>query len=56
MPSWLVSILGIFIPVMKELAELRYQLEEDYCFDSSKIEKTYGLKPTPIEDGLVECI
>jgi nucleoside-diphosphate-sugar epimerase len=56
MPSWLVSILGLFIPVLKEVVELRYQLEEDYRFDSSKIEKAYGLKPTPIEEGLKECL
>jgi nucleoside-diphosphate-sugar epimerase len=56
MPSWLISILGLFIPVLKEVKELRYQSDQDYCFDSTKIEKTYGLKPTPIEKGLKECI
>ena len=56
LPSWLVSILGLFIPVMKEIKELSYQLKEDYCFDSSKIEKAYGLKAIPIEVGMKNCI
>lgn len=56
MPAWLVSILGIFVPVLKEIKELKYQTAEDYRFDSSKIEKAYGLKPTPIESGLKACI
>jgi len=56
MAPWLVSVLGIFIPVLKEVKELRYQSDQDYCLDSSKIEKAYGLKPTPIEQGLKECI
>ncbi|REG82519.1 NAD-dependent epimerase/dehydratase family protein [Algoriphagus antarcticus] len=56
MPSWLVRVLGLFIPVMKEVVELRYQMDSDYRFDSSKIEKTYGLKPTSIEVGLQGCI
>ena len=56
MSSWMISILGIFIPVLKEVKELRYQSDQDYCLDSTKIEKAYGLKPTPIEQGLKECI
>ncbi|WP_111672237.1 NAD-dependent epimerase/dehydratase family protein [Algoriphagus litoralis] len=55
MPAWLVSILGLFIPVLGEVQELRYQTAEDYCFDSSKIERVYGLKPTKIEVGLKAC-
>lgn len=56
MAPWMVSLLGIFIPVLREVKELRYQSDQDYCLDSSKIEKAYGLKPTPIEQGLKECI
>ena len=56
MSSMMISLLGLFIPVLKEVKELRYQSDQDYCLDSSKIEKAYGLKPTPIEQGLKECI
>ena len=56
MPSWLVSTLGLFMSIMREIKELKYQTAEDYCFDSSKIEKAYGLKPTPIKDGLKESL
>lgn len=56
MPGWLVSILGIFIPILKEVKELSYQSSEDYRLDSSKIERVYGLKPTPIEEGLKACL
>jgi len=44
------------LPILSEIKELSYQLENDYCFDSSKIEKAYGLKPTPIEEGLKACL
>ena len=56
MSSGMISLLGLFIPVLREVKELRYQSDQDYCLDSSKIEKVYGLKPTPIEKGLKECI
>jgi len=56
MPAWLISILGLFIPVLKEVKELKYQSNEDYRLDSSKIEKAYGIKATPITIGLKACL
>ncbi len=56
LPGFMVAILGLFIPILKEIKELRYQLDQDYCFDSSKIESTFGLKATPIEEGLIKCL
>lgn len=55
-PAWMVKLLGVFTPILKEVVELRYQLDQDYCFDSSKIEKAYGLKPTDIQTGLKACL
>ncbi|MGY6741368.1 MAG: NAD-dependent epimerase/dehydratase family protein [Cecembia sp.] len=56
LPGFMVAVLGLFIPILKEITELRYQLDQDYCFDSSKIESTFGLKATPIEEGLKNCV
>ncbi len=56
MSPFLVSLFGTFIPELKEVKELRYQLDSDYRLDSSKIEKAYGLKATPIEEGLKASI
>jgi nucleoside-diphosphate-sugar epimerase len=56
LPGFMVWILGIFIPILKEVKELSYQLDQDYCFDSSKIEQAYGLKATDPEEGLKQCI
>ncbi len=56
LPGFMVAMLGLFIPILKEIKELRYQLDQDYCFDSSKIESTFGLKATPIEEGLIKCL
>ncbi len=51
-----VNLVSIFIPVLKEIKELKYQLAEDYCFDSTKIEKAYGLQPIRIKEGLKACL
>ena len=54
--SWMVRILGIFIPFMKELYEMRYQFDREYFFDSSKFEKYFKSKPTPYVDGVKEIV
>ena len=53
---FMLNLVSLFIPVLKEVKELRYQLDQDYCFDSTKIEKTYGLKAISIEEGLKKCL
>jgi nucleoside-diphosphate-sugar epimerase len=47
-----VRIMGLFIPIMKELVEMLYQYDRDYIFDSSKFEKRFNFQPTPYLDGI----
>jgi nucleoside-diphosphate-sugar epimerase len=54
--KYMLGLLGVVIPMMKELKEMNYQFERDYMFDSSKIEKEYGLKPTPAKEALEEVV
>lgn len=51
-PIWLIKILGMFIPIMKEFPEMMYQYEQDYLFDSSKFEKRFGITATTPKDGV----
>ena len=55
-PKYLVRIMGLFQPVMKEMVEMMYQYDRDYVFDSSKFEKFFDFKPTPYIDGIRETI
>ena len=45
-------ILGIFIPVLREMQEMLYQYEVDYHFDSTKFENQFSWKPTPYTEGV----
>ncbi len=56
LPVWMMGILGVFIPIMKELKEMAYQNDRDYFFDSSKFEKRFNIKPTPVETGIRETV
>ena len=56
LPPFLLRTLGIFNPLMKELAEMMYQNNRDYVFDSTKFEKRFGFQPTPYQQGITEII
>ncbi|MEI7522721.1 MAG: NAD-dependent epimerase/dehydratase family protein [Mariniphaga sp.] len=55
-PAWMVRILGLFIPFMKELYEMRYQFDREYFFDSTKFENYFKYKPTSYTDGVKEIV
>lgn len=52
----MVKILGLFIPILKELSEMFYQYERDYIFNSEKFESKFNFKPTPYMDGIQAII
>ncbi len=56
MPLWLIRIVGIFIPVIKEMAEMMYQYDRDYFFDSSKFEKRFEFIPTTYSEGIKRIV
>jgi nucleoside-diphosphate-sugar epimerase len=55
-PRFLVKLMGLFMPVMKESVEMLYQYDRDYIFNSSKFEKEFDFTPTSYEDGINEVI
>lgn len=50
----IVSFMGTFNSVMKELVEMLYQYDRDYVFDSTKFESTFKIKPTPVKQAIKE--
>ena len=55
-PRWMLKLMGIFMPVLRENDEMMYQFEYDYRFDSSKIESAFSLQPTPYTQGISESL
>lgn len=51
-PMWMIKLLGLFMPIMKEFPEMMYQYEQDYIFDSSKFEKRFGISAISPKDGI----
>ena len=54
--DFMLKLIGIFVPVMRELPEMNYQYDRDYIFDSSKFELEFSMKPTPYREGIRQII
>jgi hypothetical protein len=55
-PRWLLSLMGLFVPVLRENMEMLYQFECDYRFDRTKEERAFGLTPTSYRDGIAAML
>ena len=54
--GFLLNILQLFIPVLKEFKEMMYQFDEDYLFSSEKYKNAFSDKPTTYETGLKQTL
>lgn len=52
----LVRLLGLFMPIMREMVEMMYQNERPYWFDSTKFEQHFQYKPISYEQGIRDTI
>jgi nucleoside-diphosphate-sugar epimerase len=55
-PRFLVRVMGLFVPIMKEMVEMLYQYDRDYVFISNKFEKRFDIKPTPYLEGIKSIV
>ena len=56
LPMWLLKLLGLFMPLMKEMPEMMYQYDRDYVFDSSKFQEHFNFSPTTYQQGVKQTI
>jgi len=55
-PRWMLGLMGLFVPVLRENMEMMYQFEHDYRFDSSKIEKALSIPATGYREGIAAAL
>lgn len=56
MGTLMLAIGGLFIPEARETLEMMYEFEKPFIIDSSKFEKTFGMKATPIREAMRETV
>jgi len=56
-PKWLFTVMGWFMPMMKEVQEMTYLFENTVLLDDSKLRKLFpDFKETPLEDAITETL
>ena len=56
LPMFLIRILGLFMPFMREMPEMMYQYDQDYFFDSTKFKKRFDFTPTSYQTGVKQIV
>jgi nucleoside-diphosphate-sugar epimerase len=49
---WMIGLVGVFNSGSRETFEMMYEFEKFYVVDSSKFEKTFGIKATPLDEAI----
>jgi nucleoside-diphosphate-sugar epimerase len=56
MGKLMMSIGGLFIPEAKETVEMMYEFDNPFIVDSSKFERAFGMKATPMREAIRETV
>ena len=56
MGKMMMAIGGLFIPEARETVEMMYEFDRPFVVDSSKFEKTFGMRATPIREAMRETV
>jgi nucleoside-diphosphate-sugar epimerase len=56
MGKLMMSIGGLFIPEAKESVEMMYEFDKPFIIDSSKFERTFVMKATPMRAAIKETV
>ncbi|HEX5808873.1 MAG TPA: NAD-dependent epimerase/dehydratase family protein [Anaerolineales bacterium] len=52
----MMALGGLFIPEARETVEMMYEFNKPFVIDSSKFEKTFGMKATPVHEAIRETV
>ncbi len=57
LPGWAARALALVVPVLREMQERRYQLDEPDVFDSGRFMRRFAdFRITPLEEGLTTTL
>ncbi|GAB4484835.1 MAG: NAD-dependent epimerase/dehydratase family protein [Anaerolineales bacterium] len=56
MGKFMMMLGGLFIPEAKESVEMMYEFDQPFVVDSSKFERAFGMKATPIQEAIRETV
>jgi len=51
-PCWVIRTMGMFVPLMREVAEMLYEFERPFIVDHGKYERSFGNAATPHHEAI----
>lgn len=54
--KFMLSLVGLFVPEVKETVEMLYEFEKPFVVGSSKFEDTFSMKATPMREAIKETV
>jgi nucleoside-diphosphate-sugar epimerase len=52
LPNAILAIAGLFVPPIREMAEMRYQFVEPFVIDATDTTAAFGIEATPLAETL----
>ena len=52
LPRFMLGLLGLFMPILREMKEMRFQSDRPYQVDASRFTKRFWADATPFELGI----
>lgn len=56
MGKTMLSLAGLFVPVAREVVEMMYEFEKPFVVDSTKFERAFGMRATPIREAVKKAV
>jgi len=55
-PTWMLRAIGVFSPIVREVAEMTYQWKQPYVVDDAAFRARYGIAPTPWSEAIATTV
>lgn len=55
-PAFILRLLGVFVPPIKETVEMLYEFESNFVVDSSDFTEHFGMEATPLAEALARVM
>jgi nucleoside-diphosphate-sugar epimerase len=55
-PDFLLKVMGLFNPIVRELPEMLYEFKEPWVVDGAKFTDAFGMEATPLKDSISETV
>jgi hypothetical protein len=52
----MLSIVGLFVPIVREMKEMAYEFDEPYVVDDSHFRSAFDVQTTPLDEAVAATV